>query len=61
MDLKTHKAYQSLNERVIVLTRELNEQFGKDPELHEINEHLKRVSKYLHNKSLKLFNNEKIK
>ena len=58
MDLKTHKATQTLNEGVIRLIFELNEQFSNDAELPEINEHLKRVSKYLHIKSLKLFNDE---
>lgn len=52
---------QTLNERVIVLIWELNEHLGEDAEMPEITEHLKRVSKYLHNHSLKLFNHEKNK
>lgn len=48
---------QTLNERVIVLIWELNE-LSKDSETRENIEHLKRVSKYLHNNSLKLFNHE---
>lgn len=49
---------QTLNERVIVLIFDLNKQFGNDAELLEITEHLKRVSKYLHGNSLKLFEYE---
>ena len=41
-----------------MLTRELNEQFDKDPELLEINRDLKRVSVFLNTKSLKLFDYE---
>ena len=58
MDLDDHKTIQSLNERVIVLIWELNKQFGNDAELPEINEHLKRVSKFLHSKILKTFEYE---
>ena len=58
MDLKTHKITQSLNERFIVLIWELNELLGDDPELPEINEHLKRVSKFVHKNSFKIFDYE---
>ena len=58
MDLKTHKVTQSINERVIVFIRELNEDFGDAPELLEVQERLKRISKDLQNQSLKLFKDE---
>jgi len=61
VDLKTHKVTQTLNERVIGFIRELNEDFRDDPELLEVQEHLKRISKDLQNQSLKLFNNENTK
>lgn len=57
MDLKTHQTMQSLNERVIVLIWEINE-LSNYPELRENIEHLVRVSKNLHIKSLKTFNDE---
>ena len=53
----THEKAWLLNEKVIEFIRELNEAFVSDPELHEITEHLKRVSKYLNNKTLKQFEN----
>lgn len=58
MDLEAFNTYQTLNEGVLMLIRDLYEQFGEDPKLPEIKEHLKRVSKYLHLKSLKLFDDE---
>jgi len=61
VDLKTHKIIQSLNERIIGFIRELNEDFGDAPELFEVQEQLKRISKDLQNQSLKLFKDENTK
>ncbi len=49
---------QTLNERVIVLIHDLNEQFSNYAEMPQIREHMKRVSKFVHIKSLKLFDDE---
>ena len=59
MDLKTHKAMQTLNRRVMGLIMELNEQFSSDAEMQEISEHMEKLCKVIHNKSLKLFDDEK--
>ena len=50
--------YYILNGKVIVFTRELNEQFSNDIDMQEINDHLRRLSIIVHSKSLKIFNNE---
>lgn len=59
MDLKTHKAMQTLNERVMVFIAELNEQFSNDVDMSEINDHLRRLIILVHLKSLKIFDDEK--
>ena len=51
-----HEIALELNEKVLSLIKALNEHFGD--ESLEITEHLKRVSKYLILKSLKLFDDE---
>ncbi len=50
--------YYILNGKVIVFTRELNEQFSNDAELPEVIRDLTRVSKFLLKNELKKFEDE---